>query len=78
MVMPHHMIPAVPPPPHRFILQHYMTAYAGFPHVPPSPNSQFGSNNGENKTVWVGDLLQWMDENYLHSCFANTGEVVVG
>ncbi|RLM86567.1 polyadenylate-binding protein RBP47-like [Panicum miliaceum] len=30
----------------------------------------------ENKTIWVGDLHYWMDENYLHSCFGYTGEVV--
>ncbi|GBG78081.1 hypothetical protein CBR_g26019 [Chara braunii] len=29
----------------------------------------------EVKTLWVGDLQYWMDENYLHSCFAHTGEV---
>ncbi|EOA30594.1 hypothetical protein CARUB_v10013726mg [Capsella rubella] len=27
------------------------------------------------KTLWVGDLLHWMDETYLHSCFSHTGEV---
>lgn len=37
---------------------------------------QDGSNNSEeNKTVWIGDLHYWMDENYLHSCFGHTGEV---
>ncbi|KAJ0493905.1 putative RNA recognition motif domain, nucleotide-binding alpha-beta plait domain superfamily [Helianthus annuus] len=29
----------------------------------------------DNKTVWVGDLQHWMDETYLQSCFAQTGEV---
>ncbi|GBG91306.1 hypothetical protein CBR_g52192 [Chara braunii] len=29
----------------------------------------------EVKTLWVGDLQYWMDENYLHSCFAHTGDV---
>jgi len=28
------------------------------------------------KTLWVGDLLHWMDETYLHSCFSHTGEVL--
>ncbi|XP_010507452.1 PREDICTED: polyadenylate-binding protein RBP47B-like isoform X2 [Camelina sativa] len=27
------------------------------------------------KTLWIGDLLHWMDETYLHSCFSHTGEV---
>ncbi|KAI4366415.1 hypothetical protein MLD38_022296 [Melastoma candidum] len=35
-----------------------------------------GSNDGEsNTTIWVGDLHQWMDENYLHGCFASDGEI---
>lgn len=29
----------------------------------------------EVKTIWVGDLLHWMDETYLHNCFSHTGEV---
>lgn len=28
------------------------------------------------KTLWVGDLQFWMDEGYLHTCFAHTGELV--
>ncbi|RWR84120.1 polyadenylate-binding protein RBP47 isoform X2 [Cinnamomum micranthum f. kanehirae] len=49
-------------PPHNFIAYHQQS----HPH---------GSTD-ENKTIWVGDLHYWMDENYLHSCFAQTGEVV--
>ncbi|KAH6794066.1 serine carboxypeptidase-like 40 [Perilla frutescens var. hirtella] len=30
----------------------------------------------DNKTIWIGDLQQWMDEGYLQSCFSQTGEVV--
>lgn len=29
----------------------------------------------EVKTLWVGDLQYWMDENYLHTAFVHTGEV---
>ncbi|OWM86354.1 hypothetical protein CDL15_Pgr010696 [Punica granatum] len=29
----------------------------------------------EVRTLWIGDLQYWMDENYLASCFASTGEV---
>ncbi|TYI99786.1 hypothetical protein E1A91_A13G041600v1 [Gossypium mustelinum] len=36
---------------------------------------QHGSNSDEVKTIWVGDLVHWMDESYLHSCFSHTGEV---
>eukprot|EP01018_Ginkgo_biloba_P026410 Gb_24595 [translate_table: standard] len=28
------------------------------------------------RTLWVGDLQYWMDENYLYGCFAHTGEVI--
>ncbi|CAL9096886.1 unnamed protein product, partial [Musa acuminata var. zebrina] len=30
----------------------------------------------EIRTLWIGGLQFWMDENYLYSCFAHTGEVV--
>ncbi|KAH7285022.1 hypothetical protein KP509_33G008000 [Ceratopteris richardii] len=29
----------------------------------------------EIKSLWVGDLLFWMDESYLYNCFVHTGEV---
>ncbi|KAF5745686.1 polyadenylate-binding protein RBP47-like [Tripterygium wilfordii] len=32
-------------------------------------------SNEDVRTIWVGDLQHWMDETYLHSCFAHTGEV---
>ncbi|XP_021594346.1 polyadenylate-binding protein RBP45C isoform X1 [Manihot esculenta] len=35
-----------------------------------------GADSAEIKSLWIGDLQQWMDENYLFSIFANTGEVV--
>ncbi|CAN1200128.1 Polyadenylate-binding protein RBP47B' [Linum perenne] len=30
----------------------------------------------EVRTLWIGDLQYWIDENYLNSCFAHTGEVI--
>ncbi|XP_061337904.1 polyadenylate-binding protein RBP47B' isoform X2 [Gastrolobium bilobum] len=30
----------------------------------------------EVRTLWIGDLQYWVDENYLSHCFAHTGEVV--
>ncbi|CAA6667336.1 unnamed protein product [Spirodela intermedia] len=30
----------------------------------------------EVRTLWIGNLQYWVDENYLSSCFAHTGEVV--
>ncbi|TYG39592.1 hypothetical protein ES288_D12G027500v1 [Gossypium darwinii] len=36
---------------------------------------QQGCNSDEVKTIWVGDLVHWMDETYLHGCFSHTGGV---
>ncbi|KAK6914289.1 RNA recognition motif domain [Dillenia turbinata] len=30
----------------------------------------------EVRTLWIGDLQYWVDESYLQSCFAHTGEVL--
>ncbi|KAF7829738.1 polyadenylate-binding protein RBP47C-like [Senna tora] len=75
MVMQHHMLPPhhyAPPPPQPYIPYHHQ--YQQLQHVPHPQHHQQGSN-GENKTIWVGDLHHWMDENYLHRCFASTGEI---
>ena len=40
----------------------------------PSSNSNTQSP-GEVRTLWIGDLQYWMDENYIYSCFLHTGEV---
>ncbi|KAK6160732.1 hypothetical protein DH2020_004113 [Rehmannia glutinosa] len=79
MIMQHGMIPA----PHY--APHYLP-YHPHPHPHhhhPSPhrmqqqsnNGNGGGSNGENCTIWVGDLHNWMDEDYLRNCFAKTGEV---
>ncbi|RZB58504.1 Polyadenylate-binding protein RBP47C isoform C [Glycine soja] len=68
MVMPHHMLPPqhyAPPP---YVPYHHQYA------AQPQHQHQNGSG-GENKTIWIGDLHHWMDENYLHRCFASTGEI---
>ena len=82
MVMqPHQMAPA---PPHQFAAAHFVPFHAVAPPPPraaPVPAVALGSpaphqaGHEENKTIWVGDLHYWMDENYLHSCFGYTGEV---
>lgn len=36
---------------------------------------QLGGSPGEIRSLWIGDLQYWMDENYLFGCFASTGEV---
>ncbi|KAG1366606.1 putative Polyadenylate-binding protein RBP47B [Cocos nucifera] len=72
MVMLHQM---VPPPPQPQYVRHFLPY-----HPSPSPQNhqhQAGTAAGEeNKTIWVGDLHYWMEENYLHTCFGHTGEVV--
>ncbi|KAJ1405594.1 RNA-binding domain superfamily [Sesbania bispinosa] len=42
--------------------------------VPP-PHSVQPASADEVRTLWIGDLQYWMDENYLYNCFAHTGEV---
>ncbi|KAG2246714.1 hypothetical protein Bca52824_086342 [Brassica carinata] len=61
-------------PPHQYH-QHPHFQYAPYQqqqqHKPPHE-----SGSGEDvKTLWIGDLLHWMDEAYLHTCFSHTGEV---
>ncbi|XP_055822669.1 polyadenylate-binding protein RBP45 [Solanum dulcamara] len=40
----------------------------------PSPSSNVNIN--EVRSLWIGDLQYWMDENYLSTCFYHTGELV--
>lgn len=54
------------------------------PQSAPSPGQQHqyggGSQNpgsgGEIRSLWIGDLLPYMDENYLMSIFGPTSEVI--
>ncbi|KAK8494852.1 hypothetical protein V6N12_055173 [Hibiscus sabdariffa] len=74
-----------PPPPHS--QQPYMMHPQSQPppvwplqHVPagvPPQQQQPGqpASADEVRTLWIGDLQYYMDENYLLSCFAQTGEV---
>ncbi|KAI5670822.1 hypothetical protein M9H77_11186 [Catharanthus roseus] len=67
----------VPPPPQ----QQQPPAAAYYYQQPPQqytavvaaadPNASDGI-----RSLWIGDLQYWMDEQYLVSCFAQTGEVV--
>ncbi|KAI3972192.1 hypothetical protein MKW92_052229 [Papaver armeniacum] len=61
----HQMIPHQLFPPQSFI------PYPSIIHLQ-QPSHQ---GSPENRTIWVGDLHYWMEENYLHSCFAHIGEV---
>ncbi|KAI9128329.1 hypothetical protein K1719_001322 [Acacia pycnantha] len=69
MMYPPHYIP--------YVHQYYQPPYH-HPHLkqpPTQPPHHQQSSNDEIKTIWLGDLHHWMDENYLNSCFAHTGEV---
>ncbi|CAN1307347.1 Polyadenylate-binding protein RBP47 [Linum perenne] len=54
--------------------QHMMMMYPPPPQHHPHHQKQIQGSE-DAKTVWIGDLLVWMDETYLHNCFSRTGEV---
>ncbi|CAA6658222.1 unnamed protein product [Spirodela intermedia] len=66
---PQPMLLQVPPQAQPLPVQ-YQTP-APVPAVAPQPGSA-----DEIRTLWIGDLQYWMEETYIHSCFASTGEVV--
>jgi hypothetical protein len=47
--------------------------YAAAPQAPAPAAAPAASD--EVRTLWIGDLQYWMDENYIYSCFMATGEV---
>ncbi|KAH7523591.1 hypothetical protein FEM48_Zijuj06G0028100 [Ziziphus jujuba var. spinosa] len=82
MVMQHHMMPpqhyAAPPPQHYMAYHQYQQQqhqHVQHPQQQQQQHQQQQGSSGENKTIWVGDLHHWMDENYLHTCFVSTGEI---
>ncbi|KAL5208544.1 hypothetical protein ABZP36_032979 [Zizania latifolia] len=77
----HHMpqarwvvFPYPPPPPPPQYVKHFAPPASVTP--PPPAGGSGGNGADENRTIWVGDLQYWMDENYLHNCFGPSGEVV--
>ncbi|GMI74181.1 hypothetical protein HRI_001087400 [Hibiscus trionum] len=74
MMMPQQQQPAgqpVPPP----------SGWTPQPVPPPTQMQQYSSGSaaagsGEIRSLWIGDLQPWMDENYLINIFSQTGEVV--
>ncbi|KAJ4894005.1 Polyadenylate-binding protein RBP47B [Raphanus sativus] len=49
--------------------------YPPYHHHHQKTQERGGSGGEDVKTLWVGDLLHWMDETYLHTCFSHTREV---
>ncbi|XWS39975.1 hypothetical protein CRYUN_Cryun18bG0100400 [Craigia yunnanensis] len=71
MMYPHHYMPYHN---HHFQYQQYQQQQQKQQQQQPqsySPKQQ----SDEVKTIWVGDLVHWMDETYIHGCFTHTGEV---
>ncbi|XBI45028.1 hypothetical protein VPH35_109586 [Triticum aestivum] len=76
--MPPHHLYAPPPPqmwgqplPPQQAAYGQQAAYYGRPAAP----TQAPAGPNEVRTLWLGDLQYWMDENYVYNCFASTGEV---
>ncbi|KFK39249.1 hypothetical protein AALP_AA3G219800 [Arabis alpina] len=69
--------------PHQYVPYNHQGHYQPHPQYGPSyqhhqqhkPQHERGGSGEDVKTLWVGDLLHWMDEAYLHSCFSHSGEV---
>ncbi|CAA7409104.1 unnamed protein product [Spirodela intermedia] len=59
------------PQPVQQPVQYHQVAPAPTSAVAPQPMS-----TEEIRSLWIGDLPYWMEETYLHSCFASTGEVI--
>ncbi|KAF8096663.1 hypothetical protein N665_0304s0028 [Sinapis alba] len=55
--------------------QHPQFQYAAYQQQQQNHQQRGGSGGDDVKTLWVGDLLHWMDETYLHTCFSHTNEV---
>ncbi|KAH9622805.1 hypothetical protein KSS87_022385 [Heliosperma pusillum] len=43
--------------------------------MPPPSAASPAANQDEIRSIWIGDLQYWMDENYLYNCFIASGEV---
>ncbi|KAH0934404.1 hypothetical protein HID58_011521 [Brassica napus] len=63
--------------PHQYVpynyQQHPQFQYASYHQQQQHKTHERGSGD-DVKTLWIGDLLHWMDETYLHTCFSHTGE----
>ncbi|KAH0891611.1 hypothetical protein HID58_054040 [Brassica napus] len=65
--------------PHQYVpynyQQHPQFQYASYHQQQEHKTHERGSGD-DVKTLWIGDLLHWMDETYLHTCFSHTGEAL--
>ncbi|XP_073008524.1 polyadenylate-binding protein RBP45-like isoform X1 [Typha latifolia] len=76
---PSQIPPPVPPQMHQQPQQIQPQAYYGAPTPAMAPMGAVAlqpASADEVRTLWIGDLQYWMDENYVFSCFVQTGEVL--
>ncbi|KAI3466242.1 hypothetical protein Pfo_022905 [Paulownia fortunei] len=73
MVMPPQHQPVQPQPP-QFWPQQQQQHYGAAPANAVASAASGGAD--EIRSLWIGDLQYWMDENYLTSCFYHTGELL--
>ncbi|XP_018808205.1 polyadenylate-binding protein RBP45-like isoform X1 [Juglans regia] len=66
MMMPPQPPAAAQPPPQMWAPQQ----------VQPQAQQPHPTSAEEVRTLWIGDLQYWMDENYLFTCFSQTGEII--
>uniref|UniRef100_A0A5B7AQQ6 RRM domain-containing protein n=1 Tax=Davidia involucrata TaxID=16924 RepID=A0A5B7AQQ6_DAVIN len=62
------------PPPQQY--QHQQQQPQALPQQPQYTAAAQPASADEIRTLWIGDLQYWMDEQYLINCFAHSGEVV--
>ncbi|CAK7351153.1 unnamed protein product [Dovyalis caffra] len=74
MMPPPQMAQTQPPPPHMWAQHPVHQASIPPPQQLQQGQGQHPASSDEVRTLWIGDLQYWMDENYLASCFAHTGE----
>ncbi|XP_020688656.1 polyadenylate-binding protein RBP45 isoform X2 [Dendrobium catenatum] len=72
----------IPPPQSMPLAQQpqYLQTQYGAPMAAPSSLPMQAQHQpasaDEVRTLWIGDLQYWMEETYIHGCFAQSGEVV--
>ncbi|KAL8046387.1 hypothetical protein ABFX02_08G174400 [Erythranthe guttata] len=75
MMMPPQTQPVQTQPP-QFWPQQQQQHYGGAPQGNAAAAAGAGGGVDEIRSLWIGDLQYWMDENYLNTCFYHTGELV--
>ncbi|KAL8509972.1 hypothetical protein ACS0TY_016982 [Phlomoides rotata] len=74
MMPPQHQPPVQPQQQPQFWPQQQQQHYGAAPAN--AAAGQGGAGSEEVRSLWIGDLQYWMDENYLTTCFYHTGELL--